>query len=98
MRADRSGPLRHGVRREIEEQKPRVELPAIAVITQFIAKRPVWAARQPFPVPSEIYEAGEKEMRDHMKKRGFPLPTSKELENDGVRNFMLLGTPVVEDH
>lgn len=94
-RVDRSGPLRHGMQRDVDPAKAMVDLPALAVIMRYVAQRPFWAAKQPFPVPAELYDAGEQEMRELMKKRGFPLAVCKELDRDGVKNFMVLGTPVV---
>jgi len=95
MRADRSGPLRLGERQPVEPPKPLADLPALATIAAFIAKRPAWAASDPFPVPADLYEAAETEMRQRMKQRGFALPASGELARDGVRHFMLNGVAIV---
>lgn len=97
-RVDRSGPLPsrpwwQGASRESNiKHIVKSELPALAVIIAFMAKRPAWEEKEPFEVPDELYERGEMEMRDHMKKRGFPLPIDKNLDRP---NFMVLGTPVV---
>lgn len=95
MRADRSGPLRPGSARAIEAPPRSPDLPALATVATFIAMRPAWAARDPFPVPADLFEAAELEMRQQMKARGFPLPLSGELAHAGVRHFMLGGVPVV---
>src|SRR5262249_16406099 len=94
MRVDRSGPLREGKRVQAEHPQP-VPLPALAVVISFMNHRHIWANKAPFPVPSELYEAAETEMRDVMKKRGFAIPMDGELARDNVRHFMLNGTPVV---
>lgn len=69
------------------------DLPALAVITQFLAKRPCWQAGDPFEVPAELYEAGSDEMRAVMKKRGFPLPISAKCP---FENFLLRGAVIVK--
>lgn len=95
MRADRSGPLRLGDIVKIDPPTPIATLPAIAMISAFLAKRPAWAQRDPFSIPRDLFEDGEAEMRQHMKKRGFALPVSAELARDGVRNFMINGVAIV---
>lgn len=95
IRADRSGPLRLGAVNPVDPPKPFAEMPAIAVIMAYLVKRSPAFGHQPFPVPEELFTAAEGEMKANMQKRGFPLPVSKDLERDGVRNFMLLGTPIV---
>ena len=47
--------------------------------------------------PTELYEAAADEMRERMRKRGFPLPVDKNLEQQGVAHFLYLGTPVVPE-
>lgn len=96
MRADRSGaipsrPWWQGVPHEPETPKP-VELPALAIIISYMAKRPAWLDKQPFEVPGDLYDRGEMEMRAHMKQRGFALPIDKNL---AVPHFLVMGTPVV---
>lgn len=95
IRVDRSGPLREGGSQPAIAIPPHVPLPALALIIAYMAKRPAWADREPFKVPAELYADGEAEMREHMRKRGFAMPIDKNLEQDGIANFMLLGTAVV---
>ena len=96
MRVDRSGPLRLGRIAPAEPPpKPTVELPALAIVMAHMAKRARWLDKEVFPVPADLYEAAEIEMRDLMKRRGFAVATDITLARDGIRNFLLLGTPVV---
>ena len=98
MRVDRSGPLRLGRIAPAElPPKPTVELPALAIVMTHMGKRAPWLDKEVFPVPAELYEAAEIEMRDLMKRRGFAVAADINLTRDGIRNFLLLGTPVVMD-
>ena len=97
IRADRSGPLRLGKAHAVERGRALVELPALAIIASHMAKRPAWQDKTPFAVPTELYEAAADEMRERMRKRGFPLPVDKNLEQQGVAHFLYLGTPVVAE-
>src|SRR5690348_13750523 len=92
---DRSGPLRLGALRPAERRAAVADLPALATIRAFMAQRPAWAASDPFPVSSEMFTVAESEMREQMKRRGFPLPLSGDLARDGVRHFLLHGVPIV---
>lgn len=96
-RIDRSGvtpsrPWWAGSEQEPPAPVPPVELPALAIIMRFMAKRPSWEDKQPFAVPDDLYERGLEEMREQMKKRGFAVPIDKNMR---VPHFLVLGTPVV---
>lgn len=71
-------------------------MPALAVIVEHMRARPSWDIGQPYPVKSaKLYEAAESEMAANLKRRGFPMGVDDDLMRQGVRHFMLLGTPVV---
>lgn len=97
-RADRSGPLASRAWWQAAAREPNIkqvaksDLPALAVIIAFMAKRPAYEDKEPFAVPLELYQRGEVEMREQMKKRGFPVPIDKNLDR---QHFLVLGTPVV---
>lgn len=97
MRVDRSGeiisrPWWAGAAPEPPARPAPPELPALAIIMRFMGKRPAWQHDGPFEVPADLYERGEMEMRDHMKKRGFAVPIDKNLS---MPHFLVLGTAVV---
>lgn len=58
----------------------------------YIARRPAWQHRMAFEVPADLYKAAHEEMQNTMRKRGFPMPTDRNLE---VEHFLCLGTPII---
>lgn len=68
-------------------------MPAIETITRFLSERPAWLLNEYFEVPADLFVAGRTEMKDHMKRRGFPLPVSADCP---FENFMLFGKVIVQ--
>jgi hypothetical protein len=71
---------------------PLLVAPAVAVIAAELRKRPAWAHGEPFPVPSDLYQAASLEMAAILKKRGFQRLFEDQLKNG---NFMIFGTPII---
>jgi hypothetical protein len=70
-------------------------VPALAVIARKMAQRPGWAFGTACPVAPDLYESGEQEMREILKRRGFSMCADANLSREGVRHFLLFGTPIV---
>lgn len=69
-----------------------VDLPALAVIAEYLRKRPPYLADRPFEVPADLFAEGLREMGQHMKQRGFPVPTSADVKRE---NFLFYGSVIV---
>lgn len=73
-------------------REPIADLPALAVIAEYLRKRPAYLADRPFGVPPELFAEGLREMGQRMKQRGFPVPTSADVKGE---NFMFYGAVIV---
>jgi hypothetical protein len=68
-------------------------LPHVQKVATFLTRRPRGLLDQPFEIPGDMFTAAVQEYRDHMKARGFPLPTDPECR---FENFRLLGQTIVK--